>query len=54
MELPNLIFEIIHLKLVKHYYVMVSVLSQEALEANRAQVIFAESFDVFVTMDFAF
>jgi hypothetical protein len=32
---------------------MVSVLAQEALEANRAQVVLAESFDVLVSVDFA-
>jgi hypothetical protein len=34
MELPDLVFQVVHLELVKHYYIVVSVLSQEALEAD--------------------
>jgi len=33
---------------------VVSVISEEAFEADGAQVIFAKSFDIFVPVDFAF
>jgi hypothetical protein len=41
------------LQLVKHHDIVISVLPKQALEANRAEIVLTESFDVFVPMNLA-
>jgi hypothetical protein len=36
MELANFVFQVIHLKLLKHYNIVVSVLTKQAFEADGA------------------
>jgi hypothetical protein len=52
MELANFVFQIIDLQFIEHHNIVISVLSKQTLKANRAKIIFTESFDVFVPMDF--
>ena len=54
MELSNLILEVIDLKLIKHYHLVVPVFPEQALEADRAKAILAKSLDVLLPVDFAF
>ena len=49
----HLSLQIFDSKLVQHDNIVVSVLSKQAFEANRAQVILAEGLDVLSLMDLA-
>jgi hypothetical protein len=53
LELADLVLEIVDAQLVKHDHVVVAVLAQQALEADAAQVILAEGFDVLCVVDLA-
>ena len=53
LELGNLALEVLHGKLVEHDDLMVTMLTQEALEADRTEVVLAEGLDVFSLMDLA-
>ena len=54
VELADFVFEVVNLEFIQHHDVVISVLAQQALEANRTQIVFTESFDVLVSVDFAF
>lgn len=53
LELTDLVLEVIHTEFVQHDHVMVPVLTQQTLEADAAQVVFAESFDLLCGVDLA-
>ena len=46
LELTDFVLEVVHTQLVEHDHVVVSVLSQETLKANAAEVVLAKSFDI--------
>lgn len=54
VELTNLILEVVHFQLIEHDNIVVAVLAQEALEADRAKAVLAEGLDVFIVVDLAF
>ena len=54
LELGHLLSQILSRKFVEHHDVVVSMITEQAFEANRAEAIFAESFDVFSWMNLAF
>ena len=45
--------KVLNRELVKHDYLMVTMLTQKAFEADRTEIILAESLDVFSLMDLA-
>jgi len=53
LEKWDFVFEVVNAKLVKHYYVVVAMVSKQTLKTDRAQVVFAEGFDVFHDVDLA-
>ena len=53
LELGDLTLEVLHGELVQHDDLVVAMLTQEAFEADRTEVILAESLDVFCLMDLA-
>lgn len=53
LEEADLILQVLNTQLIKHNYVVVSVISQEALETNGTEVIFAEGFDFFRLVNLA-
>ena len=54
LEEWNLIFQVINAKFLQHYYLVVAMVSEKALEAYWAQAVFAKSFDFLCWMDFTF
>jgi hypothetical protein len=53
LEEAHFVLEIFDAQIFKHHYLVISVLTQQALEAYRAKVILAEGFDVFCRVDLA-
>jgi hypothetical protein len=53
LEERHLIFEVIYFELLKHHYLVVSVVSEEALEADGAEAVFAEGFDLLCRVNLA-
>lgn len=53
VELACFILQIVYLDFIKHNYIVVSMFTEEALEANRTQVIFTKGLYVFIPMNFA-
>ena len=53
LELGDLALEVLNRELIKHDYLMVTMLTQKAFEADRTEIILAESLDVFSLMDLA-
>ncbi len=49
----DLVFEILYTQLVKHHYIVVAMLTQKTLEADRAEAVLAEGFDLFCRVDLA-
>ncbi len=54
LELSHLSAEIPDVKLVEHYHLVVAVLAEQTLEADAAEVVLAEGFDVLSAVNFAF
>ena len=53
LELTHLVLQVIHVQLVQHHHVVVAVLAQQTLEANRTQVVLTEGFDLLRGVDLA-
>ena len=53
LKLTDLVFQVIHTEFVQHYHIMITVLSQQTLEADTAQVVLAEGLDIFRLVDTA-
>ena len=49
----HLILEIVYAQLLEHHYLVVPVVTQQALETDRAQAVFAEGLNLLGLMDLA-
>ena len=53
LELGHFARQIAHVQFVKHNHIMLSVLTQQTLKANRTEIVLAESLYIFGCVDFA-
>ena len=50
LEKTHLVFQIVDAKFIEHAHLVIAVVTEEALEANGAQTVLAESLDFFCWM----